>query len=196
MSGNKRRSTVHDLTSLRLHPDGTKVKNAETNLKPRKAKYATKDAKGNWIAQDAGGLGRVKTRRMAAKQVRSGDEAQEHHLETKDGLPAVAKGKHRAVETDFDVELEEDDEYVVKDSRAKRRKAFAGDLGFLNSQDASFASTRANSVASDEDATASAVNRLSLPSSVSSQVRTTRSTSRLSVGLAQMHSLFCECLLR
>ena len=67
MSSSKRRSTVHDLASLRIHPDGTRVSTSR-NARQRKDKHARQDRHGNWVAQDAGGIGRVKTRRAAAKE--------------------------------------------------------------------------------------------------------------------------------
>lgn len=119
----RRRTTVHDLASLRVHPDGSRVQNAntlshlqddvipgvssQTNL--RSSKYIAQDARGNWIARDAGGAGLVK------RKYRKQD-----------------KGKGRA--TDLDDEGVDDvvtDEEDAKDSRAIKRQKFLHDYSFL-----------------------------------------------------------------
>jgi hypothetical protein len=65
---NRRLSTVYDYASLRLHRDGTRVQQSDVNNR----QFAVKDANGNWIATDAGGLGRT-------RYVRQGtDEEREH----------------------------------------------------------------------------------------------------------------------
>jgi len=51
-----RLSTVFDYSDLRLHPDGTRVYQKSTNLRPRIAKVAVRTSRNNWIARDAGGL--------------------------------------------------------------------------------------------------------------------------------------------
>jgi hypothetical protein len=57
---NRRLSTVYDYASLRLHRDGTRVQQSDNIYNPRKRKqFSVKDANGNWIATDAGGLGIV-----------------------------------------------------------------------------------------------------------------------------------------
>ncbi|PSR78319.1 hypothetical protein PHLCEN_2v7441 [Hermanssonia centrifuga] len=127
MSAVKRRSTVHDLASLRLHPDGTRVANTERNTRPRQAKNATKDSRGNWIARDAGGLGQVKQRRAARPEQGGGGEEQVDGNGEGDEVrrSSKAKGKQRAREEDGEV-----DEDVLRDPRAKRRKHFQADFNF------------------------------------------------------------------
>ncbi|KAI0690839.1 hypothetical protein BC835DRAFT_158406 [Cytidiella melzeri] len=144
MSGFKRRSTVHDLSSLRLHPDGSKVINSDTNLHSRKAKYAAKDARGNWIAQDAGGLGRVKTRLAAAKEKsqagEEGEEGDDAQTEAGPSYYAADKGKQKAVETREELV---DEEYIPKNTRAKKRRAFADDFTFIASSGGGTSTTQA-----------------------------------------------------
>ena len=79
MSAIRRRSTVHDLASLRIHPDGSRVQNIASanitvdteeglnhhqrttvNLTSRTRTTAVRDTRGNWIARDAGGCATVK----------------------------------------------------------------------------------------------------------------------------------------
>lgn len=128
----KRISTVHDLASLRLHPDGTRVNNSANNVRPRKAKYVAKDTRGNWIAEDAGGLGRVKTRRMKKTEVavESIDD---------DGLePSSSKGKATAEDQrEGEVEGQDEGEPSFRNRRTKQRKTFQDDFAFLDSPDPS-----------------------------------------------------------
>lgn len=123
----RRYNTVHDLAALRLHPDGTRVlTSAVENARPRRAKYTVQDARGNWIAADAGGLGRVAKRRWDSR--RSG----------KDG--GAGSGQE---EFDMDGAAEEsegegekrDDKWTgnrMKDRRAKKRQRFHDDFDFLD----------------------------------------------------------------
>src|ERR1700733_11716925 len=62
---NNRRTTVHDLTALSLHPTGSRAQPYRTN--------SLQDARGNWIAMDAGGWGAV-PRRRGVDDVESGGE--------------------------------------------------------------------------------------------------------------------------
>ncbi len=52
----KRLTTVYDYSDLRIHPDGTRVKQQAINLRPRAAQATVQDARANWIARDAGGF--------------------------------------------------------------------------------------------------------------------------------------------
>lgn len=124
MSVTKRRSTVHDLSSLRLHPDGTRVGSSSNNHRPRNAKYVVQDRRGNWIARDAGGSGQVKQRRSIRSDAEEQDEKTEEY---EDDISAADKGKARAQEEDA---AEADN--AVKDRRAVRRNLFTDDLDFLS----------------------------------------------------------------
>ncbi|KAK1228097.1 hypothetical protein PQX77_008868 [Marasmius sp. AFHP31] len=107
-----RKSTVYDLTSLRLHPDGTRVLLTENNRRLRVSKYSVQDSRGNWIATDAGGSGHV-TRYRALRE----------------------GGRERADE-DVEDELESrtaDEEGLLKDYRAKKRRKFQHDFDFISS---------------------------------------------------------------
>lgn len=191
MSSSKRKSTVHDLASLRIHPDGTRVTTSQSN-KQRK-KHAGQDRHGNWIAQDAGGIGRVKTRRAAAKEEEKASEEDEEEEERR--LPVdEGKGKVR------DEESEEDEEVrggrrPLKDSRAKRRKTFDEDMLLLGS------SLSAGPGGGEPGSSHAAVpvpqrNPL-LPSSVSVRVAfETKNSHKTRSGSTQMHSSFCKHVLR
>ena len=133
-----RYSTVYDLTSLRLHPDGKRVSQTASTVRSRKTKPEVCDSRGNWIARDAGGLGQVPkrtTRQRRARQqenesdlegevfdfsgVNGGESDDEQKARTWKG-----KGKAR--------QFEEDAEYQPKSERARKRRKFADDLDFLD----------------------------------------------------------------
>ncbi|KAF9819464.1 hypothetical protein IEO21_02072 [Rhodonia placenta] len=131
----KRYSTVHDLSALRLHPDGSRVQNRDANRSLRKANYVALDARGNWIARDAGGIGAVKVRRTVRTEEdeNSGNGQCDHgeEFELKDdsssdgseyeagpSRKSRAKGKRKAG-------------HEPKGTRAHKRRRFHEDYSFL-----------------------------------------------------------------
>lgn len=61
----KRRSTVYDFSTLRLHPDGSRVAihpPARIDLRDPRMRNTGRDTRGNRIARDAAGLGSVPKR--------------------------------------------------------------------------------------------------------------------------------------
>ena len=173
MNSSKRNSTVHDLTSLRLHPDGTRVGTVATSA--RHAQHIIQDRRGNWIAGDAGGLGRVK--KKWPTRVNEGQTPEDELTalpDTQHDSPKDDKGKGKAKETYLE-EAAIDDDNNVKDSRALRRKLFAEDLSFLRTPPRSGMPAETDTVANKSPAdswSSSAV----LPSSVSIQVRSSFAT--------------------
>jgi hypothetical protein len=178
MRNSRRRSTVHDLTSLRLHPDGSKVANSASNLQLRKARNATKDVRGNWIAQDAGGSGRVKTRwsviKDQAAKAASKDEGEVredsgNQAEAGPSSPVFDKGKGKA--TQAEDEDDDDEDFIPKDARAKKRRVFANDFEFLGSPAGCASVSHVQSLPAvafqDSDRNPSKYATLSQPSSVS-----------------------------
>ncbi|KAI0832876.1 hypothetical protein BC628DRAFT_1309391 [Trametes gibbosa] len=131
----RRRSTVHDLAALRLHRDGTRVLNSDTNLSSRRAKYAAKDSRGNWIARDAGGLANIKQRRSASRPAERGEILEsgedEGPAEDAPSSPRMDKGKGRARE---DSVSEEETELIP---HARKRRRFDEDFNYLTSASAS-----------------------------------------------------------
>ncbi|KAF5387944.1 hypothetical protein D9615_000780 [Tricholomella constricta] len=80
MSG--RLSTVYDFSSLRIHPDGSRVQ--QDSSKNRNLRYAAsvaQDFRGNWIARDAGGLGIVKRHRRVREDDPDMDDGEEVDLD-------------------------------------------------------------------------------------------------------------------
>jgi hypothetical protein len=68
-----RLSTVYDYSSLRIHPDGSRVNQSSRNLRPRIAKVSVQDPRGNWIARDAGGSATVARYRTVRDEVSDGE---------------------------------------------------------------------------------------------------------------------------
>src|SRR6267154_5360198 len=125
----RRKSTTHDLATLRLHPDGSRVQQSSINRRPRKAPSTVPDPRGNWIARDAGGKGIVSKTREISAQVE--DEDGDIHLSDEDDdltARTNAKGKQKAIESDAE---DSGGERTGKNFRAKKRRSFTEDLSFL-----------------------------------------------------------------
>lgn len=105
------RPTVHDLSSLSLHPTGARAK--------RKEKNVVQDARGNLIAKDAAGWGRVVRRRR--------DEEDEEENEEDEQM--MGKGKGKDISLDDKLDLYANPE--PKDVRARKRRRIAHDVDFL-----------------------------------------------------------------
>ncbi|TBU45203.1 hypothetical protein BD309DRAFT_956803 [Dichomitus squalens] len=125
----RRRTTVHDVAALRIHRDGTRVANSDTNRRSRRAKYTVRDARGNWIAKDAGGLGTVTSRPGASKeddgQDEDASEVEADELLQEELRPSQRKdkGKGRAIDDEGDIAV---------NTRAGKRSRFDEDFSFLN----------------------------------------------------------------
>ena len=107
------RPTVHDLSSLSLHPTGARAKREETNV--------VQDARGNLIAKDAAGWSRVVRRRREKEE-----EEEEEEKEM------MVKGKAKDISPDDYLEM-----YVnqPKGMRAHKRRRIAHDVDFLQSRE-------------------------------------------------------------
>lgn len=126
MTTSQRWSTVHDLATLRLHRDGTRVKNSDSNLLSRRVKYSARDARGNWFARDAGGLGTVKRRRTITRE----DNNQE---EEEFDLNAVSDSANE-VNADKKDETGKADGTSTPPHKLRRRQLrFSEDMDFLSS---------------------------------------------------------------
>jgi hypothetical protein len=98
-----RKSTVFDYSDLRLHPDGTRVYQKATNLRPKLAQSIVQGARSNWIAIDAGGSFKVP---LFKRKKRGSLEEEEE--EKKDGNISVSAA-------------DEDSSMEVDDKKGKRR---------------------------------------------------------------------------
>ncbi|KAG6819138.1 hypothetical protein H0H93_015031 [Arthromyces matolae] len=70
--------SVYDFSSLRLHPDGSRVEQSSAqNLKLRYAAGAVQDSRGNWFARDAAGAGKVGRYRRVRDEEGDGEDVGE-----------------------------------------------------------------------------------------------------------------------
>ncbi|KIJ69820.1 hypothetical protein HYDPIDRAFT_104450 [Hydnomerulius pinastri MD-312] len=147
----RRKSTTHDLATLRLHPDGSRVQQSSVNARHRTAGSTIVDSRGNWIARDAGGQNSVKKRRSVSVLTDDGEgEVIELSSDEEDRKRARSKGKgkQRAGE---DRPLEEVSPAQDQlNTRTKRRLSFVRDLSFLDPSPYGSSSVRQD--ASDSDA--------------------------------------------
>ncbi|KAL0579899.1 hypothetical protein V5O48_002070 [Marasmius crinis-equi] len=133
-----RQNSVYDLTSLRLHPDGTR------------------NSRGGWIANDAGGTGRVtryRTLKRKGKE-RADDTDAGGEVEAGEGETATARERD-----DEEYQPSEEEGKVLKDYRAIKRRKFEHDFDFISPSPVhQYASTSSDMNGIDDSS-------LSLPSS-------------------------------
>ncbi|KZP21606.1 hypothetical protein FIBSPDRAFT_1044128 [Athelia psychrophila] len=114
-----RSHTIHDLTSLALHPSGVRVQGRHTN--------AIRDARGNLIARDAGGWGGVPKRARGALPAGGEEPAAEISIRK-----AMAEEEEEEEAEEGCQEEEEDGkDYGVTDYRARKRRKTIHDFDFL-----------------------------------------------------------------
>ncbi|KAA1468979.1 hypothetical protein DENSPDRAFT_551518 [Dentipellis sp. KUC8613] len=136
----RRLTTVHDVASLRVHPDGSRVPanprpaGRPKRLHPRQAHYTTKDVRGNWIARDAAGLGTVK-KKITVEEAASEEEEEEG------GASSQGKGKGAVRGTNTGSADEEEEEVGRRSEgyRARKRRRFENDYDFLGTRDSQIA---------------------------------------------------------
>ena len=127
-SGSQRRhTTVHDRAALRLHPDGTRVT-------ARESRYATRDLRGNRIATNAGGTGKVRKRRRAAISDDESEPQEEFDIETDEYRPSEDPSSTDSCSGAVEGESEEDDKKRKrrkKDPRRMKRSQFYQSFDFV-----------------------------------------------------------------
>ncbi|KAF8841569.1 hypothetical protein BDN67DRAFT_901130 [Paxillus ammoniavirescens] len=137
----RRKSTTHDLATLRLHPDGSRVQQSSRNTRHRTAGSTVVDSRGNWIARDAGGQSSVKKRNVSIPS----DDGEGEHIrlssDEESGKRAQSKGKGKLPARDSEP-LNEDSEPEPEqlNARTKRRLSFTRDYSFLDPPPASVSS--------------------------------------------------------
>lgn len=128
-SNNRRRNTVHDLAALQLHPDGSRVGAPLVDRDGRAAKNAVRDARGQWIASDAGGgMAAVPKRpsvRMAPPGTGEGQGSESEHSDG-EGVSTFPKRKRRA----------------PRGTRARKRQKAEDRLDFVQNAEAVASSSR------------------------------------------------------
>lgn len=121
----QRRNTVYDLTALRIHHDDFRIPSSDSNYRYRRDKKITRDVRGNWIAKDAGGTGKVPW----YKKVDGGEddeEGKEMEVDEKKG-ENIADNTEREDGDGNGDESSEDEEY-----RRGQRRRFYEDMSYLD----------------------------------------------------------------
>ncbi|KAK7453532.1 hypothetical protein VKT23_011812 [Stygiomarasmius scandens] len=111
--------TVYDFSSLRLHTDGTSVRQSERNINLRYSKLTVRDPRGNWIARDAGGLANVPQRykaRAVSERESDGENVPNENDRSNEEL-ADAETRHYKTSR--------------AEARAEKRRKFTHDFDFL-----------------------------------------------------------------
>ncbi|SJL02627.1 uncharacterized protein ARMOST_05959 [Armillaria ostoyae] len=109
----RRRTTIYDFSSLRVHTDGTRVEQTNRNRRLVSHKNTARDSRGNWTARDAAGQWQVKRRRRNSSP----------------SEPEEGKGKQKALESS---EEEHATVKKLKTKRAEKRRKFVEDFSFLD----------------------------------------------------------------
>ncbi|KAF8806078.1 hypothetical protein BYT27DRAFT_7191380 [Phlegmacium glaucopus] len=128
-----RLSTVFDYSDLRLHPDGTRVYQKSTNLRPQITKVAVQTSRNNWIARDAGGLAKTPKFRKKIKETSQDSQGEEEfvRVETETHSPKPKdEGRKKRKTKRFD-------------GRKAKRQEFLENYDYLN-RDASTSSNLAS----------------------------------------------------
>ncbi|KAF8720209.1 hypothetical protein AX14_011152 [Amanita brunnescens Koide BX004] len=118
---NLRLSTIYDYATLRLHRDGTRVQQSDENYNMPKRKKAVKDASGNWIAKDAGGLGMVNKTRYIRSDADDGGE-----------YVSLGGGREEGGEKADEWVLLKKKPKMKQDYRTVKRRQFDANLDFLD----------------------------------------------------------------
>ena len=129
-SSQRRVTTLHDRTALRVHPDGTRVTT-------RESRYTTQDLRGNRIAANAGGAGNVKKRKRAAISDDGSEPLEEFYIEAdtdeyqpSESQPSSTDSCAGVVEGDSEGEGRKH-KRQRKDPRAIKRAQFYQDFDFI-----------------------------------------------------------------
>ncbi|KAH9482147.1 hypothetical protein JR316_0004242 [Psilocybe cubensis] len=135
-----RLSTVYDLSNLRLHPNGLRVYQKDTNRRPDLAKITVQGPRQTWIARDVGGTAKIPTNRKRVKD-REDQEGEEQPEEEEDGSDEeeFSEIDEQASNAQED-EDREDRPKLGKKRKSKRpnpyvlkRQRFAADFDYLKS---------------------------------------------------------------
>jgi hypothetical protein len=106
----RRRSTVHDFSTLRLHPDGSRVaihSPARIDLRDSRMRNTGRDTRGNRVARDAAGLGAVPKRTLIREDDISDDNDNDDDSEdieirkTRSRIPLRSKRRRINENVDF-----------------------------------------------------------------------------------------------
>ena len=104
MSTARRRSTVHDFSTLRLHPDGSRVaihSPTRTDLRDSQTRNTGRDTRGNRVARDAAGLGAVPKRTVIREDENDNDNEDVEVRKTKPRMQLRRKRRRIDGNVDF-----------------------------------------------------------------------------------------------
>ncbi|KAF8506564.1 hypothetical protein F5888DRAFT_1797836 [Russula emetica] len=98
----RRQSTVHDFSTLRLHPDGSRVAihpTVRVDLRDSRIRNTGRDTRGNRVALDAAGLGAVPKRTV----IREDDDDDSEDIEIRKTKPRMPlRRKRRRIDEDVE----------------------------------------------------------------------------------------------
>ncbi|KAF8885796.1 hypothetical protein BD779DRAFT_658754 [Infundibulicybe gibba] len=117
----RRLNTIYDYSGLRLHRDGARVQQSSQNHRSRTARSSIRDARGNWVARDAGGSSTI----GGIKQVVEESEGEEFDTADMDG-----SSPPRAAES-MGITKNNIRKPHKPDGRTSKRRKFAHNLDFL-----------------------------------------------------------------
>lgn len=127
----RRLTTIHDVTALRVHPDGTRIPADGSTKGKRRDKRVVQDSRGNWTAQDAAGPIRIKRRRAA------GSEGEDDGFGGTFDLTGVGELTQNATDREHRGELDQLGQSPIdvpkpnKRSKKEKRQRFQDDMTFL-----------------------------------------------------------------
>lgn len=129
---NGRRSTIHDVAALRLHPDGSRVATGGKSKAKKQNKRIIQDHRGNWVAQDAAGLAGIKRRRAAADDEQDKEaEGEVFDLTGVDELMKDAEKEDKGKQRADDMQDEGDSQRRGRSTKKAKRQRFVEDLSFI-----------------------------------------------------------------
>lgn len=121
----QRRNTVYDLAALRIHHDDFRIPSADSNYRYRRDKKIARDVRGNWIAKDAGGTGKIAWYTKVDGGEEEDEDVEDMEVgEDKDGEVTQGEGN---TEKEDGGGSSEDEEY-----RRGQRRRFYEDMSYLD----------------------------------------------------------------
>ncbi|PPR06617.1 hypothetical protein CVT24_001724 [Panaeolus cyanescens] len=142
-----RRSTVYDFSDLRLHPDGSRVYQKDSNRQLWLANKVVQTANNTWIATDAGGSMKVSSFRSRVKNntKQGDDEAEEFNLDdVSGGEEDQDEGQEKGTSADEETQSGQKRGLKKKvDGRTVKRRKFLEDFSYLGSPDVNTPSSQA-----------------------------------------------------
>ncbi|KAF8165894.1 hypothetical protein B0H34DRAFT_794222 [Crassisporium funariophilum] len=134
-----RLSTVYDYSDLRLHPDGTRVYQKSTNLRPALQRVTVQNSRANWIAKDAGGPLNIRQFKPAKATL---EDPQEEDVGSTESQVDIEADHTSVDETEESPKQTRKHKLKRPDGRKAKRQKFANNYDYLSAE----ASTSNNAV--------------------------------------------------